>query len=139
MEENKVSQKVIKSALIVIIATVLVKVFGFAREVVMGSVFGTGTDSNIYFWAISITTTIYMAFATAVSTSMLPTIKEHKVNNSKEKLQSYINKIFTLGLLISMFVMTILIFTAPSYVSLIAKNYEGETLQKAILMFVCFS
>lgn len=134
MEENKASKKIIKSALIVIIVTVLAKILGFAREVVMGSVFGTGIDSNIYFWAISITTTIFMAFATAISTSMLPTLKEYKVSNKIEKIQKYLNKIITLGLLISMLVMTVLIFTAPGYVSLIAQKYEGANLQKAILL-----
>lgn len=133
-EKNKKSIGVIKSASIVIIVTLISKLLGFVREICMGSSFGTGIESDIYFWAMSVTTVIFMAFATAISSAMLPTLNEYRLRQENDKLKKYINKIFTLSFVVSVVVIAILIVTAPFFVELIARHYTGENLQLAILL-----
>jgi len=134
--ESKVrqSRKLIKSASIVIIITVLAKITGFVREMVMGSVFGTGNDSGIYFWAMGITTVIYIAFASAISSSMLPSLNELRINHQDDELKRYNNKLFTLGILVSIILIAILEYFAPFYVAKIANKYQGVVLHKAIVI-----
>lgn len=134
MEENKSARSVsvIKSAFIVIVFTLVAKVLGFVREICMGSSFGTSIDSDIYFWAMSITTTIFMAIATAVSSAMLPTLNEYRLKDEKDKMKKYIYKIFSLTSLIAIVIIAILIVTAPWFVKLIAVKYTGENLDLAI-------
>lgn len=130
--KNNKSFSVIKSASIVIIVTLITKVLGFVREICLGSIFGTSTESDIYFWAMSMTTVIFVAIATAISSAMLPALNEFRLDNKKDKLKKYINRVFTFTALASFVLMLIYIFSSPYVVKLIARNYTGEDLMLAI-------
>lgn len=128
MENKNKPQSVIKSASIVIAVTLLVKILGFVREICMGYAFGTSIESDIYFWAMNVTTVIFMAIATAASSAMLPALKEFKVKNENDKMKKYISKIFTFTLSVSVILALIWIFDAPWFTKLIATKFEGEYL-----------
>ncbi|MCQ2977088.1 MAG: murein biosynthesis integral membrane protein MurJ [archaeon] len=131
MEKNK-GLGVIKSASIVIVVTLISKLLGFVREICMGSSFGTSIESDIYFWAMSVTTVIFMAIATAVASAMLPTLNEYRLKKENDKLKKYINKIFTLSFIVSVVIIAILVITSPWFVKLIAVKYSGSELDLAI-------
>ncbi len=121
-------EKLIKSASIVIIVTVCAKIFGFFREMAMGFAFGTGPETGLYNWATSVTTVIYLAFASAIAFAMLPALNEYRLEGKDEHLKKYINKIITFGIAICCVIMPILIVSAPAYVGLMARNLEGHEL-----------
>ena len=71
------SSKVAKSALILMVATLLSKILGFARDLVLASTYGAGVVSDAYLMALSIPTILFLgSFCVAIQNTFMPLFTE---------------------------------------------------------------
>ena len=124
--------KIAKSAMYLMIVTILSKILGFGRELVLASSYGASIYSDAYLIALNIPNVIFAAIGTALSTTFIPMY--YKCNNSNNKNES-LN--FTNNLLNIVFVLSIIlsilgfIFT-KQIVKVFAVGFKGEALKITI-------
>ncbi len=126
------TNKMINAALIVVLITAFAKVAGFLRDIFIANIFGTGYDSDVYFMSIKITTTIFMAIASAISIAMLPILKSYKINKQAKEADQYTSKILNLGVLFSLGIMVLFYLFTPHFVQFIARGFVDEKLAKTV-------
>lgn len=124
--------KVAKATIGLMIVTMLSKILGFAREVVLGATYGASIYSDIYITAYNIPNVVFSVIATSLATTFIPLYYENYDIGGEEQASKFTNNIFTivsiLGVIIAMFVF---IFAEP-IVKLFAMGFEGEKLQITI-------
>lgn len=119
-----------KATISLMIATMLSKVLGFGRELVLASAYGTSMYSDAYLVALNIPTVIFAAIGTALSTIFIPIYYEAECQGDHIKLTNNILNIVTiLSLLVSILGF---IFT-EELVKIFAMGFKGETLHIAIV------
>lgn len=124
--------KIAKSALGLIIITILSKILGFGRELVLTYIYGATDISDIYITTLSIPGTLFATIGVAISTICIPLFYEIDGIDGRKKSLDFINNIFNITLIISIILIIIsLIFIEP-LVKVFAINFNGEKLQIAI-------
>ena len=123
--------KVARTTLILMIFTMLSKVLGFGRELVLASYFGTSAYSDIFLTVLNIPNTICAMIGAALITSYIPVYYEvNKLEGEREALK-FTNNTFNLFFIISILLFLLgLIFTEP-LVKIFAMGFEGQKLKVA--------
>lgn len=124
--------KVAKATIGLILITVLSKVLGFAREVVLGAMYGATEYSDIYIISMNIPGVLFSLLGTAISTTFIPLYHENNSCGGNEEGIKYTNNIFNITIIIAVVISIIaIIFTKP-LVKLFALGYAGEKLDMTI-------
>lgn len=124
--------KVAKATIGLMIVTMLSKVLGFGRELVLTYFYGATEISDVYITSSTIPTILFVSIGTALATTFIPLFYELDKNKGREESLKFTNNIFniviTIGLIISIFGY---IFAEP-LVKLFAMNFSGEKLKMAV-------
>ncbi|PKM94096.1 MAG: murein biosynthesis integral membrane protein MurJ [Firmicutes bacterium HGW-Firmicutes-1] len=115
--------------MVIIGLTLFSKVIGFARDAVMGSIFGTGMESDAYLIGLGITTIIFLSLGTGIATSIIPI--SVKLEKSKDK-NKVLSGIFNCVLLISGIITVLCFIFTPEILHVFAGGFEGEKLALTI-------
>jgi len=121
-----------KTALLVMIITVLSKIIGFGREIVLSYVYGASAITDAYLISQTIPIVIFSFIGVGIATSFIPLYS--RIFNEQGQLEAnrYTNNLSnTLLLLASIIVVIVMLFTQP-IVRLFASGFSGETLELAI-------
>lgn len=127
------SSKVAKSALILMMATLLSKVLGFSRDLALASTYGTGVVSDAYLMALSIPTILFIgSFCVAIQNTYMPLFTETDKNKGRAEALKFTSNIMNIIMLLSLVVTALgLIFTEP-LVKIFAMGFEGERLSLTV-------
>ncbi|HSQ87301.1 murein biosynthesis integral membrane protein MurJ [Romboutsia sp.] len=124
--------KVAKATLALMIATMLSKVLGFGRELVLASSYGMSSYTDAYLIALNMPNTIFAAVGTAIATTFIPMYYTVSNEQGEEGANKFTNNIFNIVLTICIVVAILgIVFTKP-LVKVFAMGFEGETLELAI-------
>ena len=123
------SSKVAKSALILMVATLLSKILGFTRDLALASMYGTGVVSDAYLMALSIPTILFLgSFCVAIQNTFMPLFTETDKKKGREEALKFASNIMNIIMLLSVVVIALgLVFTEP-LVKIFAMGFEGERL-----------
>lgn len=122
---------VAKSAIGLMIATIIAKVIGFGRELVLASSYGASMYSDAYIIAMNIPLVIVTIIGGIISTVFIPIFYKVSQEENSSAIK-FTNNIFNIVLIISSILAILaLIFTEP-IVKLFAMGFEGKTLDIAI-------
>lgn len=121
-----------KATIGLMIATLLSKILGFGRELVLASAYGASAYSDAYLIATNIPLVVFVGIASALSTTFIPMY--YQVNNTKGEGESlkFTNNIFNLVLVLSILFSIIGYIFAEQLVKIFAIGFEGETLKIAV-------
>ena len=124
--------KVAKVTAGLMIATIIAKVLGFGRELVLASVYGASMYSDAYLTAMNIPTVLFAIIGTTLGTVFIPMYFEVNRDLGEKKALNFTNNVFNI-VIIMCILLTILgfVFTEP-LVKVFAMGFEGETLKVAI-------
>ena len=124
--------KVLKATIGLILVTLLAKILGFGRELVLASIYGASNYSDAYLTAMNIPNVIFSAIGATLSTTFIPLYFETNKAGGKERALKFANNILNLVVIISIILAIVsLIFTKP-LVKLFAIGFEGEILKTTI-------
>lgn len=131
----------VKSAVLLMILTIISKIFGFAREMTQAYYFGADVNTDAYLVAMTIPTVFFLAVSSAINNVFVPVYDRFKTQGRDKAL---VWKFAQIGL-----VLTSLIFVVPVFlntklaVRLFAPEFSSEAVSLAagmlrILIFIVF-
>ncbi|MDU6247552.1 MAG: murein biosynthesis integral membrane protein MurJ [Paeniclostridium sordellii] len=117
-----------KSAFWLMIVTMLSKVLGFAREIVLGYFYGTSSYSDIYITAMNIPQVVFAAIGAALITTFIPLYHEALEDGGKKGALNFSNNILSIVMILSIILAIFGYIFAQPLVKLFAMNFTGEKL-----------
>ena len=122
--------KILKSASILFIATIISKIIGFLRDVVIGYVYGIGTISDSYLMALNIITVAFISLlCVAIQSTYMPIYTDVEGKEGKQKALKFTSNIINIIFIISLIVVVLGWFFTEPLVKLFATGFEGEKLK----------
>lgn len=127
------SSKVAKSALILMVATLLSKVLGFARDLVLASMYGAGVVSDAYLMALSIPTILFLgSFCVAIQNTFMPLFTEVDKEKGREESLKFSSNVINIIMILSLVITGMGIVFAKPLVKIFAMGFAGETLDLTV-------
>ena len=131
---NHETKRVTLAALILATSSLVSRFLGVARNWLLASKFGAGSDLDIYFAAFKIPDFVYnILILGGVSVAFLPLFSEYFSRNKKEAWDFCLN-CFNVFLFLLVFLCLVLFIFTPSLVKLIAPGFTDEGLEKTVIL-----
>lgn len=115
---------------IVMIATLLCRILGLGREVVISNQFGAGIETDAFFVAFMIPNLLRSFLGEgALNTTFIPIFSEYLTNDNQEKADEFASNVFNI-LTITLIVIIVLgIWGAPFIVNLVASGFKSDPIK----------
>lgn len=127
---NKHSIKLAVSGVMVI--TLLGKLLGFLRELILAYFFGVGSISDAYLISQTIPGTLFQIIGIAISTCFVPVFLRIKINGSKKESDGFVDRFITLIMIVCAFVIGVVMIFTRQIVKVFAMGFDTSTMQLAI-------
>lgn len=124
--------KVAKATIGLMIVTILSKILGFGRELVLTYFYGATEISDVYITSSTIPTILFASVGTALATTFIPLFYELDKNNGREESLKFTNNIFNIVIIIGLMVSIFGYIFAKPLVKLFAMDFSGEKLKVAV-------
>lgn len=123
----------IKAISSVVIFTLIAKLLGFIRELMLSFFFGTTGVSDAYLISQTIPGTIFQFVGTGLTTCFIPIYYKVLRKEGRNAGNVFTNKIVTIVLVFSTVVMALVWVFTPVFVKIFAAGFQGQTLSYAIV------
>lgn len=123
---------VAKTTMGLMIVTLLSKVLGFGRELVLASSYGASLYSDAYLVALNIPNVIFAAIATALATTFIPIYYEANRDGIAGKGINFTNDVINLIVILGAGISILCFIFVEPLVKLFAIGFEGEILKITI-------
>lgn len=121
-------QKIKSSAVALIAVTLICKLIGMLRDIVLANYYGTSAVSDAYLIAVSVPTLIFYFVGHSISTAYLPMYNQVKKNKGELIALDYTNNLTCIALLIvAVLVVALIVFTTP-ILKLFAPGFDESTM-----------
>jgi murein biosynthesis integral membrane protein MurJ len=124
--------KVAKATIGLMLATIIAKVLGFGRELVLAAVYGASMYSDAYLTAMNIPVVLFTIIGTTLGTVLIPMYFEVNNDLGEKKALNFTNNVFNIVVIICIVISVIGAIFTPQIVKIFAVGFEGETLRLAI-------
>lgn len=131
MGSRKHSIKLAVSGVMVI--TLLGKLLGFLRELILAYFFGAGSVSDAYLISQTIPGTLFQIIGIAISTCFVPVYMRIKMNDSKSECDGFVDRFITLIMIVCAFMIGIVMIFASQIVKVFAMGFDRDTMQLAVV------
>ncbi|MCI1944327.1 murein biosynthesis integral membrane protein MurJ [Clostridium luticellarii] len=119
------SDKLVKSAGVVMVISMVSRVMGFVRDVLIASAFGASVNSDAYTMSLTIPNIMFNLFGLAITTTFIPILSECYSKNGREEMFKFANYIMNILMIISLFLCVLGWIFTDDIVNVIA-NFTGE-------------
>lgn len=134
MDKKNNMRKSIKVAVSgVMIISLIGKILGFIRELVLAYFFGAGAISDAYLISQTIPGTLFQIVGTGISTCFVPIYLRIRLNEPEIECKHYIDKFITIILLVCLFIVGIVFLFTGNIVKLFAMGFDADTMKLAIV------
>lgn len=117
-----------KSAFWLMIATMLAKVLGFVREMVLMYSYGTGVHSDVFITSMNIPTVLFAVIGSALATTFIPLYHESLEEGGEESALRFTNNILNNVIILCVIIFILGFIFAEPLVKLFAMKFTGEKL-----------
>ena len=124
--------KVAKATIGLMIATIIAKVLGFGRELVLASSYGASMYSDAYLTAMNIPLVLFAIIGTTLSTVLIPMYFEVNRDLGEKKALNFTNNVFNIVIVICILLAILGFVFTEQLVKVFAMGFEGKTLKVAI-------
>ena len=114
------------------VATILAKILGFGRELVLAAGYGTSIYSDAYVTAMNIQQVIFAIIGSTLATVLIPMYMEVHSEEGEVVSLKFINNVFNLVILACIVLSVFGFVFTEQIVKMFAVGYEGEALTVAI-------
>ena len=121
-----------KTALIVMIITILSKFLGFGREIVLSYVYGASAITDAYLISQTIPTVIFGFVSAGIATGFIPLYSRILNEQGQMEANKYTNNLSNALLLLASIIVAIVLLFAQPIVKIFASGFSGETLALAV-------
>lgn len=135
------AKKIAKATTMIMIITLISKVFGFARETIIARYFGGGMEADAYFMALSIPTLLFASIGASISTTFIPLYTQLLNVDGRRVANTFANNIINIISMICFALLILGIIFSPNLVNLLAPGFSGEiydlTVNITRILFLC--
>lgn len=124
--------KTAKAALWIMIATMLSKVLGLCRELVLGNFYGTGKLSDIFLLTLNIPGLIVAVVGSAIATTYIPLYFELKEKKGEEEALKFTNNIMNICAIITIIIAILGLVFTEEFVKVFAGGFTGDKFDLAV-------
>ena len=124
--------KVAKATVGLMIATILAKVLGFIRELVLASIYGASMYSDAYITAMNIPGVIFASIGATLATVLIPMYFDVEKELGKSESLKFMNNIFNIVVIMCVIIGTLGIIFTEQIVNIFAIGFKGETYRIAV-------
>src|SRR5690554_3886879 len=122
-----------RTAFVMMVITIIAKLFGFAGEIALSYFYGTSSISDAYLISLTIPSVIFSLIGVGISTGYIPIysniIKEKSVNYADR----FTNNLISFLMVICFIIIIITLIFTEQIVGILASGFTGETLRLTIL------
>ena len=115
--------KVAKATVALMIVTMLSKILGFGRELVLGALYGATVYSDEFIAASNIPKVLFTLVATALATTFIPLYYENLREGGEEKALRFSNNILNITIILGIILSTISFIFAEPIVKIFAMGF----------------
>ncbi|MFT9848905.1 murein biosynthesis integral membrane protein MurJ [Aneurinibacillus sp. REN35] len=101
------AQTVLRSAVVIMIVTLVGRVVGLLREMLLANNFAIGFEADVYRYAFAIPNTIFLFVPGALNAIFVPSIKSMLVENRQEEARTLFRKMLTVTTFIYLIIMVL--------------------------------
>ncbi len=123
-----------KTSYILMIITILAKVFGLVREQTLAYFFGRGELADVFLVAFSLPMMITNVISGAVANGYIPMFNSIKAKSGQEKANEFTANLSNILAIIFLIISIVAIIFASPLVKLMAQGFTGSKLNTAILV-----
>lgn len=121
-----------KAAILIMIVTIISKILGFGREIVVSYVYGASATTDAYLISQTIPIGIFSFISAGIATGFIPMYSWIKKEDGQLSADQFTNNLINvLILLASVIIAVVLVFT-QQIVKIFASGFSGETLEIAV-------
>jgi len=121
-----------KTAIILMLVTIISKLLGFFREITMSYYYGASDVSDAYFVSLTIPVVVFSFIGLGISTGYIPMYSKIKEASGELEGQKFTNNLISFFIIISTVLVIVLEVFAEPVVKIFASGFEGKTLELAI-------
>ncbi|WIV12074.1 murein biosynthesis integral membrane protein MurJ [Proteiniborus sp. MB09-C3] len=121
-----------KTAILLMLITILSKIFGFTRDIILSYIYGASNISDAYLISLSIPMVIFAFIGIAVSTGYIPMYCRIEQEYGEEEGNRYTNNIVNILIIICTVIVVFGLLFTKEIVRLFASGFKGETLALAV-------
>ena len=123
---------VAKATIGLMMATIIAKVLGFGRELVLASSYGASMYSDAYITAMNIPTVLFTIIGSTLGTVLIPMYFEVNNDLGEKKALNFTNNVFNIVIAICIVLAILGFIFTEQLVKAFAIGFEGQTLKVAI-------
>ncbi|AEE91889.1 Integral membrane protein MviN [Tepidanaerobacter acetatoxydans Re1] len=121
-----------KTALLLMIITIVSKIVGFGREITLSYFYGASNISDAFLISLTIPSVIFSFIGTGISTGYIPLYSKIEEKYGEKEGERYTNNLVNILLVLCTGIIIFgLLFTGP-LIKMFASGFEGNTLELAI-------
>lgn len=117
-----------KTALLIMIITILSKVFGFLREITLSYLYGASNISDAYLISITIPSVIFGFVAAGLGAGYIPMYSKILQNDGEAEAERFTSNLINIIIVICTIIIFAGLLFTDQIVKLFAFGFEGETL-----------
>ncbi len=121
-----------KTAVLLMLITILMKILGFTREITLSYFYGTSNISDAYLISLTIPGVIFAFIGTGIATSYIPMYSNIVNEKDIKSADRFTNNIINFILIICTLIVIIVLFFTEPIVQLFASGFEGGILELAV-------
>lgn len=124
--------KLAKATVGLMMATIIAKVLGFGRELVLASSYGASMYSDAYIIAMNIPTVLFTIIGTTLGTVLIPMYFEVNSDLGEKEALNFTNNVFNIVIAICILLAILGFVFTEQLVKVFAMGFEGQTLRISI-------
>lgn len=122
-----------KTALLLMIITILSKILGFSRDMILSYFYGASGITDAYLISLTIPGVIFGFIGAGISTSYIPMYSRIESLGGPKEGNKYTNNLINILLALCTVLFALGLIFAEPLVKVFASGFEGETLELAII------
>ncbi|PAD35230.1 murein biosynthesis integral membrane protein MurJ [Terribacillus saccharophilus] len=123
------------ASLLLLFVTLVLKISGLIRDMLIGYYFGSGSEADAYLAAFALPNMFILFLTTGMKSAFVPSYIKYK---EKSRGLSHLQDVWKGTLLFSLLISVVFIVIAPIYIRLLFPNLTGDTAQMATIMTIIF-
>lgn len=121
-----------KSAFILMLATIVSKILGFGREIVLASSYGASIYSDAYLTAMNIPLVVLSIIGATLSTVFIPMYFEVKNSSDEKNALKFMNNVLNIVIVLCVLLTILCFIFTTQLVRIFAIGFEGNILSLAV-------
>src|SRR6056297_517958 len=119
--------RVAKYTGIVMFATILCRILGLGREIVISNQFGAGLETDAFFVAFMIPNLLRSFLGEgALNTTFIPVFSDYLTNHNQKKADAFASNVLNILIITLVIIILLGIWGAPLIVNIVASGFKQE-------------